>query len=188
MPMRGPRHPWPPCQPWLPCQPPPCHPPPWPPPLCPPCHAYPGPALAKSSAANMTIMPIHFCGVPIVITCLTLPCAYPVRHRMPLYGDRCMGNASGIHYDWRPISQGIDLMLSILSHGVPGMATTGPHALLKCAGSAGSCEVAHLTGREARAGASKRRPELRRKPKRWRWVRENTHRNSAEDHSYTTIF
>jgi hypothetical protein len=46
------------------------------------------------------------------------------------------GNARGIRHDWRPTSQSIDLMLPILSHGAPGIATTGPHALLKFAGSA----------------------------------------------------
>src|SRR5262245_3555468 len=76
MPTRGPPHHPPPCHP-PPCHPPPCHPPP----CHPPRHAYPGPALPKSSVANMTIIPIHFCFVPIVLPFLTSPGSSPVRLR-----------------------------------------------------------------------------------------------------------
>src|SRR5919108_6050515 len=63
-----------PCHPWPPCHPPPCHPPP-----CPPRQAYPAPAPPKSNVASMTIITIHFCRGPIVITSLRSPGSSPVR-------------------------------------------------------------------------------------------------------------
>ena len=75
----GPRCPWP----LYPC---PLYP-------CPPRSVCPGTVLIKSNAANMTIIPIHFRCVLMVITFLTSPCLYPVRRHMPRHGETRMGDA-----------------------------------------------------------------------------------------------
>jgi hypothetical protein len=88
MPIRGPSNLWNPLNSWKPWWNP------WPPNPCPPPHACPTPTLAKSSAANITMIPTHFCLVLIVIPFLASPCPCPATRDLPRHRERRQSHQS----------------------------------------------------------------------------------------------